>query len=780
MAQAKRKSLTKPNWLLQMHYRLREGSVILLAAAALFLFLSLFTYHDTDPGWSRTGSTADIANLGGYTGAWFSDVFFYLIGYVAYLFPIMIAAWAYAVFKQRQTMDEPRAHLLLFRGMGLLGTLLAGCALADLYLPNISTVLPQGTGGVLGQMFATYLVQAFNPNGATLLLSAIFLACVTFATGLSWLGLIDALGQRLLILGTRAYHQLKTAVQNLIQRYRDYRADKWVQETVKPKIIAENPIEPRFNVTPSSVVVPKMPMVINAPVVIKKQAKRPQQQIPLFDSDSLLPSLSLLDAPPEETHETYSPQMLEVLSKQVEETLADFGVLANVVAVHPGPVITRFELELAPGIKASKITGLARDIARSLSMVSVRVVEIIPGKSVVGLELPNIHRQTVSLSDVLSSQVYEKCESPLSLALGKDIAGHPVVVDLAKMPHLLVAGTTGAGKSVGLNAMLLSMLFKAGPEEVRFIMIDPKMLELSVYDGIPHLLTPVVTDMKEAANALRWCVAEMERRYRLMASLGVRNLTGYNRKVMDAIKNKSPILDPLWPPENEMEAPELGHLPYIVVVVDEFADMIMVVGKKVEELIARIAQKARAAGIHLILATQRPSVDVITGLIKANVPARIAFQVASRIDSRTILDQQGAEQLLGRGDMLYLPVGAGLPVRVHGAFCSDQEVHAVANDWKNRGTPEYQDDILSGQSDSAYNTFSAGIELDDEDNGKDSLYDQAVQIVIESRKASISSIQRRLRIGYNRAARLVEQMEAEGLVSAVQSNGGREVLAKQG
>jgi S-DNA-T family DNA segregation ATPase FtsK/SpoIIIE len=785
MAQAKRKTANKPQW--QIHYRLREGAVILLTAISLFLFLSLFTYHGADPGWSKTGAGNEIVNLGGYTGAWFADVFFYLIGYVAYLFPIMIGAWAYAVFKQRQMIEEPRAHLLLFRGIGFFGSLLAGCALAHLYLPTFSEALAHGSGGALGQMIATQLVQAFNPNGATLFLAAVFLACVTFATGLSWLSLADTLGQRLLEYSNRTYDKLKKITQKYWARYADYRADKWVQETVKPKIVAENPIEPRFNFTkketpvPAQVVVmPKVPMVISPPVVVKA-SKRPQQQIPLFDSENALPSISLLDAPVDENFEAYTPQMLEVLSKQVEETLADFGVLASVVAVHPGPVITRFELELAPGIKASKITGLARDIARSLSMVSVRVVEIIPGKSVVGLELPNIHRQTVALSDVLSSQVYEKCESPLSLALGKDIAGHPVVVDLAKMPHLLVAGTTGAGKSVGLNAMLLSMLFKAGPDEVRFIMIDPKMLELSVYDGIPHLLTPVVTDMKEAANALRWCVAEMERRYRLMAALGVRNLTGYNRKVMDAIKNKTPILDPLWPEENEQEAPELGHLPYIVVVVDEFADMIMVVGKKVEELIARIAQKARAAGIHLILATQRPSVDVITGLIKANVPARIAFQVASRIDSRTILDQQGAEQLLGRGDMLYLPVGAGLPVRVHGAFVSDQEVHAVANDWKNRGTPEYQDDILSGSvSEQTFNTFSAGIELDDEDDGKDSLYDQAVQIVIESRKASISSIQRRLRIGYNRAARLVEQMEADGLVSAVQANGSREVLAKQG
>lgn len=772
MAQAKRKQRSKPNWLMQIQFRLREGGVILLAAMALFLFLSLATYQETDPGWSKTGG-AVIANLGGHTGAWYADIFFYLFGYIAYFFPLMIAGLAFAIFKQRRLLEEgPSAHLLLLRGAGFIGALLSACALADLYFVQVN--LLQGSGGVLGGILATHLVQALNPNGTTLILLGVFLSCITFMTGLSWLGLIDNIGKRLFSLGTQAYYKSRQLYMRLWNQYKDYRADRWVQTKVKPKIVASTTptVEPRFK--PIAII---PPAVVVEPQVTKK-IQRPKQQMPLFDSDSLIPSLALLDPPPEESQESYTPQMLEILSKQVEDTLADFGVLAKVVAVHPGPVITRFELDLAPGIKASKITGLARDIARSLSMVSVRVVEIIPGKSVVGLELPNVHRQTVSLSDILSSQVYEKSESPLSLALGKDIAGHPVVVDLAKMPHLLVAGTTGAGKSVGLNAMLLSMLFKAGPDDVRFIMIDPKMLELSVYDGIPHLLTPVVTDMKEASNALRWCVAEMERRYRLMAALGVRNLTGYNRKIQDAIKNKTPILDPLWPEENMQEAPELVVLPYIVVVVDEFADMIMVVGKKVEELIARIAQKARAAGIHLILATQRPSVDVITGLIKANVPARIAFQVASRIDSRTILDQQGAEQLLGRGDMLYLPVGAGLPVRIHGAFVSDQEVHAVANDWKNRGTPEYQDDILSDSSlENTYTTFSSGLESDDEDDSKDSLYDQAVQVVIESRKASISLVQRRLRIGYNRAARLVEQMEAEGLVSAVQQNGTREVLA---
>lgn len=757
----------------RISHRLREGLAILLAATALFLFLSLYTYHGADPGWSRTSANPLVNNLGGHVGAWFADIFFYLLGYVAYFFPLMVSLLAVALFLPRKAPAS--GHLVLLRSVGFVGSLIAGCALCALYFPS-TTLLPQGAGGLLGQTLSTYLVQISNLNGATLLLLAVFLSGITFTTGLSWLALSDRLGRAVFQFLQHAYQQMKKMVLKLLNRYRDYRADQWVQQTVKPKIAALHAPEPTFK--PMVIVEPPVKIVMSEAIAPKK-VKRPQQQMPLFDSDSALPSLALLDPPPEELHDTYTPQMLETLSKQVEDTLADFSVVAKVVAVHPGPVITRFELDLAPGIKASKITGLARDIARSLSMVSVRVVEIIPGKSVVGLELPNVNRQTVSLSDVLNSQAYAKSESPLSLALGKDIAGHPAIVDLAKMPHLLVAGTTGAGKSVGLNAMLLSMLFKAGPNDVRFIMIDPKMLELSVYDGIPHLLTPVVTDMKEAANALRWCVAEMERRYRLMAALGVRNLTGFNRKVNDAIKDKTPILDPLWPPESTEPAPELVHLPYIVVVVDEFADMIMVVGKKVEELIARIAQKARAAGIHLILATQRPSVDVITGLIKANVPARIAFQVASRIDSRTILDQQGAEQLLGRGDMLYLPVGAGVPVRVHGAFVSDQEVHQVANDWKNRGTPEYQDDILAGHSDGSYGAF--GGDEEDDDPEKDALYDDAVQVVLESRRASISLIQRRLRIGYNRAARLVEQMENAGLVSAVQPNGGREVLvANQG
>lgn len=507
------------------------------------------------------------------------------------------------------------------------------------------------------------------------------------------------------------------------------------------------------------------------------------RQLSLFanDVEGNFPSLSLLD-PPEKTHgNSYSPQQLETMSREVELRLQDFGIEAHVVAVHPGPVVTRFELQLAAGTKVSRITTLAKDLARSLSVVSVRIVEIIPGKSVIGLELPNAHREIVRLRDVLSSQQYENSKAPLALALGKDISGNPVVVDLARMPHLLVAGTTGSGKSVGLNAILLSLLYKYLPKELRLILIDPKMLELSIYERIPHLLTPVVTNMKEAANALRWCVAEMERRYRLMMSLGVRNISGFNGKIRDAKNKGKPILDPFWEAgvEGGSEWPEeLQELSYIVVIADEYADMIMVVGKKVEELIARIAQKARAAGIHLILATQRPSVDVITGLIKANIPARIAFQVSSKIDSRTILDQSGADQLLGYGDMLYLAPGSGLPVRVHGAFVADEEVHKVVNDWKRRGQPEYLTEILEGSGTGDMLLGMDGLLGDDnEDPEKDELYDQAVRIVTETRKISISSIQRRFKIGYNRAARIVEAMEAAGIVSGMESNGNREVLA---
>jgi S-DNA-T family DNA segregation ATPase FtsK/SpoIIIE len=527
----------------------------------------------------------------------------------------------------------------------------------------------------------------------------------------------------------------------------------------------------------------KPPSLLEAP---GRKAEREKQQ-PLFELGDLMPMppLDLLDPPTSSGPRGYSNSELESLSRLLELKLADFNITAEVVSVYPGPVVTRFEIQPAAGVKVSRISNLSKDLARSLAVNSVRVVEVIQGKSVVGIEIPNADRQTVNFRDVLSSSTFEEAKSPLTLALGHDISGSPVVADLSKMPHVFVAGTTGSGKSVGVNCMLVSLLYKATPDELRLILVDPKMLELSVYDGIPHLLTPVITDMKDAANGLRWCVAEMERRYKLMSLLGVRNLAGYNRKVNDAQRSGSPIDDPLWIPDpvleltgEEQSAPALTTLPSIVVVIDEFADMMMIVGKKVEELIARIAQKARAAGIHLVLATQRPSVDVITGLIKANIPTRMAFSVSSKIDSRTILDQGGAEQLLGYGDMLYLPSGSSTPTRVHGAFCSDDEVHRVVADWRRRGSPEFIEGLLDegGQTPVTAQELQSASSADD-DPESDALYDEAVHYVCTSRRASISSVQRKLRIGYNRAARLIETMEATGVVSSMGTNGQREVLA---
>ena len=564
-------------------------------------------------------------------------------------------------------------------------------------------------------------------------------------------------------------------------------------------LLDDGPHEPLFTPIVEPVQQPQQPVAPQQqyqqpqqPVTQQPQYQQPQQPVvpqpqdtllhpllmrngdsrPLHKPTTPLPSLDLLTPPPSEV-EPVDTFALEQMARLVEARLADFRIKADVVNYSPGPVITRFELNLAPGVKAARISNLSRDLARSLSTVAVRVVEVIPGKPYVGLELPNKKRQTVYLREVLDNAKFRDNPSPLTVVLGKDIAGEPVVADLAKMPHLLVAGTTGSGKSVGVNAMILSMLYKAQPEDVRFIMIDPKMLELSVYEGIPHLLTEVVTDMKDAANALRWCVNEMERRYKLMSALGVRNLAGYNEKIAEADRMMRPIPDPYWKPGDSMDAqhPVLKKEPYIVVLVDEFADLMMTVGKKVEELIARLAQKARAAGIHLVLATQRPSVDVITGLIKANIPTRIAFTVSSKIDSRTILDQAGAESLLGMGDMLYSGPNSTLPVRVHGAFVRDQEVHAVVQDWKARGRPQYVDGITSdSESEGGVGGFDGAEELDP-------LFDQAVQFVTEKRKASISGVQRQFRIGYNRAARIIEQMEAQGIVSEQGHNGNREVLA---
>ncbi len=751
--------------------RIREGAMILCCAVSLYFLLSLASYHSTDPGWSSTGMTAKVANVGGRAGAWFADFFLYIFGYFAYMFPVMLAYGSFLVYRESNAYSKQQGIVLL-KVLGFLLIILSGCGLLELHVTHHAHHLPYTAGGILGAVLGEQLILAFNLVGSTLLLVATLATGITLFSGLSWVQLFKSVAISL----PKSFSPIKNSLQTFkewLQARKEKQQQKALQKKSKPKIMRVEPkLKPlKEKTTPKPRIEPKLGQI--------KMSDRDQteRQMTMFNHVDLchqLPTLSLLDRNTQAKDRQLSKSVLEAQSQEVERRLLDFGVDARVVAVHPGPVITRFELELAPGVKVSKITGLAKDLARSLSTVSVRVVEVIPGKAVVGLELPNEHREVVRLREVLESQRYEQARSPLSLALGKDIAGHPVVVDIAKMPHLLVAGTTGSGKSVSLNAMLLSLLYKASPNEVRLIMIDPKMLELAIYEGIPHLLAPVVTDMKEAANALRWCVAEMDRRYRLMAHLGVRNLAGFNSKVTNAIKAKQPIRDPLQGNLPTDEPIYLEPLPFIVVLIDEFADMMMVVGKKVEELIARIAQKARAAGIHLILATQRPSVDVITGLIKANIPTRIAFQVSSKVDSRTIIDQQGAETLLGHGDMLYLPPGSGVPVRVHGAFVADDEVHKVVANLKKQGQPQYLDEVISGNID----TDSQDPLLAGENEGEqDSLYDEAVEFVTKMRKVSISSLQRRFKIGYNRAARIVEDMEASGVVSQMENNGSREVLA---
>ena len=740
-------------------HRLKEGILIAVGGIALFLLLALWSHHPSDPGWTHTGSSDLVRNQGGLVGAWVADITLYLFGQFAYLFPLMVIYGGWIVFREGAEEFFSDYFTLSVRFVGFTFTLVTGCGLFWIRANGALAELPHQAGGILGDVTAVAAFAAFGPVGGVLLMIAVFFTGVTLFTGLSWAWLMDTVGAYSLIVWDWScvrFDDFMDYVRGLRAKRERVAAIK--EETERQEHRAPPKIEPRIVEDLRSI-----------------RLEREKQE-PLFDAatHASLPELSLLDTPALQRG-GYSADALEAMSRQVELKLKDFSIDVEVVAVHPGPVITRFELQPAPGIKASRITNLAKDLARSLSTISVRVVEVIPGKTVIGLEIPNEQRELVSLSDILKSPIYDRSVSHLTLALGKDIAGQTIVVDLAKMPHLLVAGTTGAGKSVALNAMILSLLYKSTPDDVRLIMIDPKMLELSVYEGIPALLAPVVTDMKEAANALRWCVAEMERRYRLMSALGVRNIGGYNRKVQDAAKKGRPIADPLYQTETDESVPDLTALPQVVVIVDELADLMMVVGKKVEELIARLAQKARASGIHLILATQRPSVDVITGLIKANIPCRIAFQVSSRVDSRTILDQMGAETLLGHGDMLYLPPGTAIPTRVHGAFVSDDEVHKVVERLKDRGEPEYVHAVLSGPGDSAEDfagsaDFSADIEQDD-------LYDQAVRIVTESRRASVSGIQRRLKIGYNRAARMVEEMECTGVVGELQSNGSREVLA---
>ncbi|MFC5569119.1 DNA translocase FtsK [Lysobacter yangpyeongensis] len=753
---------------------MRDIALILIAPLLLYLMASLFTYSSTDPGFTHSGNiTAPLHNVGGRVGAMIADGLLLLTGYVAFLLPIMLGfiAWI-ALFGMDADGDGDADLGPALRLVGIVGFLVSATGL--LYLRVAAPdYFPAGSGGILGRLVGNSLHKGFGPMGANLFTFALLLVSVTLATGLSWLTVMDKLGAWTLATGPFLRNVFRRGSQQATewQQTRAFREEREEARKVDTELRARR--------APVKIEPPP------APVVEKSDRAKRETQIPLFHTGdgTGIPPLALLDDPKPQP-KGYDEQTLETLSRQIEFKLKDFRIDAQVVGAYPGPVITRFELEPAPGVKVSQISSLDKDIARGLSVKSVRVVDVIPGKSVIGLETPNTTREMIFLSELLRSKEYDKSASPLTLALGKDIAGRPTVADLARMPHLLVAGTTGSGKSVAVNAMVLSLLYKASAKDVRMLMIDPKMLELSVYQGIPHLLAPVVTDMKEAANGLRWCVAEMERRYKLMSAVGVRNLAGFNKKVKDAIDAGQPMLDPLFKPNPELgEAPRtLETLPFIVVFIDEFADMMMIVGKKVEELIARLAQKARAAGIHLILATQRPSVDVITGLIKANIPTRIAFQVSSKIDSRTILDQSGAETLLGHGDMLYLPPGTALPERVHGAFVSDEEVHRVVEHLKQvSGTPDYIEGVLDEVQTLGEGVVVGATGLPESGGGagdeSDPLYDEAVRIVTETRRASISGVQRRLKIGYNRAARLIEAMEAAGVVTPPEHNGDRSVLA---
>jgi DNA segregation ATPase FtsK/SpoIIIE, S-DNA-T family len=735
---------------------LRESKWFVLIAAALYLTLVFATFNQADPGWSHSASGVEITNAGGRVGAWIADMLLFLFGASAWWWVGLFAyavAWGYRRIDGRSLSDR-RSFLVAAVGFAVL--LLASSGLEALRLHSLKASLPSVAGGMVGSETARLLWTTFGFTGATLIMLTLCAVGLSLFTGVSWITVAEVLGaglEWLYLRGLDRWH-----------RWQDSKAGEIA--AVKREAVVEERREQLIDA--------HTPIRIEPPVVeIPKSARvQKEKQEPLFKElpDTPLPPIKLLD---EATHdvEVISAETLEYTSRLIEKKLADFGVQVKVLAAYPGPVITRYEIEPAVGVKGAQIVNLVKDLARALSVYNIRVVETIPGKSCMGLEIPNPHRQTVRLAEIVSSQAYQDLHAPLTLALGKDIAGNPVVADLTRMPHLLVAGTTGSGKSVAINAMILSMLYKSEPRDVRLILVDPKMLELSMYQDIPHLMAPVVTDMKQAANALAWCVGEMERRYRVMSWVGVRNLSGYNHKIADAEKAGAPLMDPTT--LEGTEPVKLEKLPYIVVIIDELADLMMVSGKKVEELVARLAQKARASGIHLIVATQRPSVDVITGLIKANIPTRIAFQVSSRVDSRTILDQQGAESLIGQGDMLYLPPGTGMPQRVHGAYVADHEVHKVVEYLKSLGAPDYVGGVLEGGEAAANGELAPGEHPGGE---ADPLYDQAVEIVLRTRRASISLVQRHLRIGYNRAARLIEQMEAAGLVSAMQSNGNRDVL----
>ncbi len=737
----------------------RESWWLLVVAALVYLALVLGTYHKTDPGWSFSGDGNPVRNRGGIVGAWLADILLYLFGLSAWWCVVAGVVLIVAGYRRIGEPDRESDHPFAYGALGFALVLLSSAAIEAVRLWRISAMLPTTPGGALGDVVGNGLALAIGFNGATLALLALFAVGFTLFTGISWLKLMERVGAGI----ERGVAWLR--------RKRDEREDRRIGEQAaafREAVVGKTREEE----------IEREPIVVVPPVIAVPKSERvvKEKQRPLFVDmpDSRLPPLALLDDAPAAT-DSVPAETLEYTSRLIERKLADFGVAVRVLAAYPGPVITRYEIEPAIGVKGAQIVNLMKDLARALSVISIRVVETIPGKSCMALELPNTKRQVVKLTEILSSTVYNDAPSLLTLALGKDIAGKPVVADLARMPHLLVAGTTGSGKSVAVNAMILSLLYKAEPRQVRLIFIDPKMLELSVYDGIPHLLAPVVTDMKLAPNALNWCVGEMERRYKLMSQLGVRNLAGYNQKIAEGKKAGKPLANPL---SLTPDTPEpLEEMPSIVVVVDELADLMMVTGKKIEELIARIAQKARAAGIHLILATQRPSVDVITGLIKANIPSRIAFQVASKVDSRTILDHMGAETLLGQGDMLFQPPGTGYPTRVHGAFVSDAEVHHVVEYLKEQGAPQYVEGILEG---GAADGGDDGVAVEGADAESDPMYDQAVAVVLKTRRPSISLVQRHLRIGYNRAARLIEQMERAGLVSSMQANGNREVLVPAG
>jgi S-DNA-T family DNA segregation ATPase FtsK/SpoIIIE len=737
----------------KLFFSLREIVFASFLLFGMFFLMTLLTYNQEDGGWTHSGLSSVVQNAGGIIGAWIADLAFSLFGFEAYLFPFLISWHGYLFYRQANHRKNSTLGTLL-RWVGLLTTFVAGTVIFYLHVPRLMIDLPNGSGGILGQEAGDIVLALLPELKATLLSAGVFLLGLSFFVGFSWFAVIDIVGKATLFI-------LKLLFTGRIGETEKY-AETTEKLPAKKKTKANKPEITRYkqSSTKTTLGLDKLKKTVS-----KKDA---------VVYEKVLPDLSLLDKRTVNVR-GYSQTDLEKMSVLVETVLNDFNVSVKVVAIYPGPVITRFELMPAAGVKVSRISGLTKDLARGLSVTRVRVVEVIQGKSVIGLEIPNREREMVSLSELLASDIFTQASSSLTLALGKDIAGVPIVADLAKMPHALVAGTTGSGKSVAINTMILSMLYKATPEQIRMIMIDPKMLELSVYEGIPHLLTPVVTDMKEASNALRWAVAEMERRYKLMSKLGVRNLAGFNQLITDSQTQGKTILDPLFQAtEDETTASALNTLPHIVIIIDELADMMMIVGKKVEELIARLAQKARAAGIHLILATQRPSVDVLTGLIKANIPTRISFQVSSRIDSRTILDQGGAEALLGNGDMLFLPSGTSIPIRAHGAFVDDHEVHRVVDFLKKTAPVDYLTDILQETVTDASMGLGFGGSSEAE---TDAIYDEAVAFVIQSRKASISSVQRRFKVGYNRAARMIEDMENAGIISAPEHNGTRTVLA---